>query len=134
MQRKLWSLSSLAVELQRNPRTIAAAMDGVKPDGVVGPKSTSAWFMSTAFSAMTAHAAGTGRARNRTGIGEERVRLTKEQADKIAFANSVARSEYWKTEEALRIYHEGMARLRACMTAVPDRVAARCGHLKSARH
>lgn len=49
-QARLWSLSSLATELRRNPRTIAKALSRVVPDGKIGKRS--GWFMASAASAL----------------------------------------------------------------------------------
>jgi len=48
---RLWSISGLSRELDRNPRTITKALANVPPDGVLrgGHKG---WFMSSAFEAI----------------------------------------------------------------------------------
>jgi hypothetical protein len=50
MQAKLWSLSSLAIELGRNVRTISRALTGVAPDGKIGKHD--GWLMATASKAL----------------------------------------------------------------------------------
>ena len=102
-------------------------MDGVKPDGVLGPKSTDSWFMSTAFDAMAKHAQQTGR--GRTGIGDERVRLVRAQARKIERENAVAAGEYTDTEVAGGWFSESLRRIRGGMLAVPSRAWARLPHM-----
>jgi hypothetical protein len=123
MQRKLWSLSSLAVELQKNVRTIAKALDGVQPDGVLGPKQSPAWFLSSVFVALTKHEQQSGR--GRTGIGDERVRLVREQADKVAHENATRRSEYWLATEVIREWADLFREVSARLLAIPDRIASR---------
>jgi hypothetical protein len=127
MQRKLWSLSSLAVELQKNVRTIAKALDGVQPDGVLGPKQSPAWFLSSVFVALTKHEQQSGR--GRTGIGDQRVRLVKEQADKVAHENATRRSEYWLAADVVREWADVFRELSAKLLAIPDRLASRLPHL-----
>jgi hypothetical protein len=57
--KRLWSLSGLASETDRNFRTIAKALANVKPDGKIAGKP--AWHMSTAIAAVEEHTRRTGR-------------------------------------------------------------------------
>ncbi|PVE22303.1 hypothetical protein DC522_21720 [Microvirga sp. KLBC 81] len=50
MQKQLWSLSALAVELNRDRRTVAKALDGISPDGLVA--GNRAWHLQTALKAL----------------------------------------------------------------------------------
>ena len=50
MRAKLWSLSGLSTELQRNPRTVARALRDTPPDGHLGRHP--GWLMSTAAAAL----------------------------------------------------------------------------------
>src|SRR4051794_35408400 len=50
MTKSLWSLNALSVELERDRRTIAAALSGVSPDGT--RQGHPAWFLSTALRAL----------------------------------------------------------------------------------
>jgi hypothetical protein len=51
MQPKLWTIGALAVELNRDPRTVASALKHTKPDGKDGG-GRRAWFMTTATAAL----------------------------------------------------------------------------------
>jgi phage terminase Nu1 subunit (DNA packaging protein) len=68
-------------------------------------------------------------AAGRTGISDERLRLVKEQADKVAFENAVAREKYWLRTEAKECFFACLQRLRGHMLAVKDRIQMRLGHL-----
>jgi hypothetical protein len=57
--KKLWSLNALALELNRNFRTISRALERVKPDAKVAGRPR--WYMSTAVAALDAHVRATGR-------------------------------------------------------------------------
>jgi hypothetical protein len=50
MTKKLWSISALAVELDKDRRTIANALSGIPPDGHNGRQK--AWYLSTAIDAL----------------------------------------------------------------------------------
>ena len=51
MVKKLWSISALAVELDRDRRTIAKFLRGVPPDGQLD--GNPAWYLQTALSALS---------------------------------------------------------------------------------
>jgi hypothetical protein len=53
MRAKLWSLSSLSVELGRNVRTVSRALETVPPDGRIGKHS--GWRLQTALAALTVY-------------------------------------------------------------------------------
>jgi hypothetical protein len=53
MKARLWSLSGLATELQRNVRTVARALQGVAPDGRIGKHA--GWRLTTALRALAAY-------------------------------------------------------------------------------
>jgi hypothetical protein len=50
MTKRLWSISALAVELNRDRRTIAAALRDVPADGMIG--TDKAWHLDTAVAAL----------------------------------------------------------------------------------
>lgn len=60
-------------------------------------------------------------------LAAEKVRLAREQADKIAFANARARGELLDSREVATAWRGVVVDLRAAMLAVPSRVAARLG-------
>ena len=51
MTRQLWSISALAVELGKDRRTVAAALDGVTADGTINGGHRG-WWLSTALAAL----------------------------------------------------------------------------------
>ena len=55
MQKRLWSVNALAVELGRDRRTVAKVLDGVPPDGRL--KGHAAWYLEAALSALNGNRA-----------------------------------------------------------------------------
>jgi hypothetical protein len=83
-QRRLYSVSDLAVELTRDRRTMSDKLRNVPADGELNGRP--AWFMMTAVRAVYLDREG-------TLDGEyERARKDKELADKTALQNAVTRS------------------------------------------
>lgn len=60
-------------------------------------------------------------------LNTEKVRLAREQADKLALANSAARGEMLDAREVAQEWRGVVTDLRAALLAVPSRVAARLG-------
>lgn len=60
-------------------------------------------------------------------LNAEKVRLAREQADKIAFANARARGELLDAREVATAWRSVVVDLRAALLAVPSRVASRRG-------
>jgi hypothetical protein len=49
-ERQLWSINSLAIELNRDPRTVKKALERIDPDGMIGRHP--AWFLTSATQAL----------------------------------------------------------------------------------
>lgn len=75
-----------------------------------------------------ARAGATGR-RADSELAAEKLRLAKEQADKIAFANARARSELIAAAEVEREWAGVLRDVRAAFLALPSRAAGKLGHL-----
>lgn len=60
-------------------------------------------------------------------LAQEKIRLARESADKIAIANARARGELIASAEVARAWGEIVTDLRAAVLAVPSRVASRLG-------
>ncbi|SIN74354.1 Phage DNA packaging protein, Nu1 subunit of terminase [Vannielia litorea] len=60
-------------------------------------------------------------------LAEEKVRLAREQADKIALQNAAARGELLDSREVANEWRSVVVDLRAAILAVPSRVASRLG-------
>lgn len=75
-----------------------------------------------------ARAGATGR-RADAELAAERLRLAKENADKIAFQNARARGELIAATEVEREWASVLRDVRAAFLAVPSRVAGKLGHL-----
>lgn len=59
-------------------------------------------------------------------LAAEKVRLAREQADKLAIANAKARGDMIPAAEVARAWLEVSTELRAAVLAIPSRVAGRC--------
>ena len=60
-------------------------------------------------------------------LNEQKVRLARESADKVALQNARARGEMIPSAEVAKAWAEIMADLRAALLALPSRVAGRAG-------
>jgi phage terminase Nu1 subunit (DNA packaging protein) len=68
-------------------------------------------------------------AAGRSGIADERKRVLSEQADKLALANGITRSEWFRATEVVRVWSETFREVSAKMLAITDRLASRLPHL-----
>lgn len=75
-----------------------------------------------------ARAGATGR-RADTELAAEKLRLAREQADKIAFANARARGELIAAGEVERAWAGVLRDVRAAFLSMPSRAASKLGHL-----
>lgn len=60
-------------------------------------------------------------------LAEEKIRLAREQADKIALQNAAARGEFLDSRSVASEWHSIVTDLRAALLAVPSRVASELG-------
>lgn len=116
MQPQLWTLNALAVELDRDRRALAKALDELTPDeqttdaaGRVSRK----WRMARVFS----HLAGAGEALDGNA---ERARKDKESADKLALENAETRGELGKLSEMEDWFGGHVERARARLIQIPN--------------
>jgi phage terminase Nu1 subunit (DNA packaging protein) len=65
-------------------------------------------------------------------IEAEKLRLTREQADKIAIQNQISQGELVSASDVERRWTAVLTLVRAAVLAVPSRVAGRAGHLTAA--
>jgi hypothetical protein len=75
MRPKLWGLSALAIEIGRDRRTIAKALQHTRPDGRTA-KGDDAWFMTTAMRAL-------GNGNGRRSFGDDDFAELEHLADKL---------------------------------------------------
>lgn len=97
-------------------------------DGVLPRDADKAFDLKRAVAAYCEHCrlGATGR-RADSALAAEKLRLAKEQADKIAFQNARARGELLDTREVATAWRGVVTDLRAGILAIPGRVAARLG-------
>jgi len=69
LRARLWSLSGLSTELQRNVRAVGRALEGVEPDGQINGHD--GWKMAIAVAALESHAANGSRRNGHRTASEE---------------------------------------------------------------
>jgi hypothetical protein len=121
MQAKFWTVNALAIELERDRRTLAKLLEGLTPDiqDDSGSRVTRKWRMSRVF----AHLSG--------GDAEldgnaERARKDKEAADKLALENAQTRNELGRIDEMATVFGGHIERARARLIQVPDVLGQFC--------
>lgn len=116
MTKQLYSISALAVELDRDRRTIARALKSVNPDGKAAG-GHSAWFLATALAAMepeTGEVTDMDEAKRRKAVAE--AKIAEMQADREA-GKLLAR------EDVDAAVVGAFARVRSRLLSVPHKVA-----------
>lgn len=122
MQAQLWTLNALAVELGRDRRALARALDELTPDDKTADAAgrvSRKWRMARVFS----HLMGSGEALDGNA---ERARKDKESADKLALENAVTRSELGKLSEMEEWFGGHIDRCRARLIQTPDALGQFC--------
>ena len=117
MRAKLWTVTGLAAELQKDRRTITAALRGVPADGKDGR--WDAWHMTTALEAL-------GGGKNGEGIIDfnvERARLTQAQAEKVLRENAEANGELIRVTEYHQMMTASFTRVRSKLLGLPSGLA-----------
>ena len=115
MTAKLWTISGLAAELDKDRRTITRALRDVPHDGKEGRYR--AWHMTTVLAAM---AGGAGEAFDLTA---ERARFAAAQADDREMKNALARRDQITVGEFHLMMTSAFARVRAKLLALPSKMA-----------
>lgn len=125
MQAQLWTLSGLAVELGRDRRAVAKALEGLEPDSEETDSAgrvTRSWRMARVF----AHLTGSGEKGERLDGNAERARKDKEAADKLALENAVTRGELGRISDVVEWFGGHVDRCRARLLQVPDAIGQFC--------
>ena len=115
MTAKLWTISGLAAELNKDRRTITRALRDVPHDGKEGRYK--AWHMTTVLAAM---ADGPG---DTLDLTAERARFAAAQADDREMKNDLARGDQITVAEFHLMVTSAFARVRAKMLALPSKMA-----------
>lgn len=106
-------------------RVSALAREGILPRGI-----ENRYPLRTSIRAYCDHArAGATGRRADTELAAEKLRLAREQADKIAFVNAKARGELIAAGEVERVWAGILRDVRAAFLALPSRAASKLGHL-----
>ena len=124
MTAKLWTISGLAAELDKDRRTITRALRNVPHDGKEGRYR--AWHMTTVLASM---ASGAGEALDLTA---ERARFAAAQADDREMKNALARRDHITVGEFHQMMTSAFGRVRAKMLALPSKMAPLVMSVKTA--
>ena len=114
MTAKLWTISGLAAELDKDRRTITRALRDVPHDGKEGRYR--AWHMTTVLASM---AGGAGDALDLTA---ERARFAAAQADDREMKNALARRDQITVGEFHQMMVASFGRVRAKMLSLPGKL------------
>ncbi len=115
MTAKLWTISGLAAELNKDRRTITRALRDVPHDGKEGRYE--AWHMTTVLAAMEGGGSDT------LDLTAERARFAAAQADDREMKNDLARGEQITVAEFHLMVTSAFARVRAKLLALPSKMA-----------
>lgn len=122
MQAELWTISGLAVELSRDRRAMAKALDGLPPDDEntdASGRVTRRWKMARVFAYLAGSPDGLdGHA--------ERARKDKESADKLALENARTRGEVGLIAEVAEHFGAHIDRCCARLEQIPDALGQFC--------
>lgn len=118
MQSKLWTLSALSVELQRDRRSLARQLETLKPDEQekAAGRTKRTWRLRRVID----HLFGSGEALDGA---KERARKDKELADKYALENAVRRGELMEVDRAEQEYGTLVMAARARLLQLPGKCA-----------
>src|SRR5688572_18863745 len=122
MQAELWTLSGLAVELDRDRRALAKALEGLEPDSEEtdgAGRVTRRWRMARVFQ----HLVGGGEGLD---AAHERARKDKEMADKLALENAVRRAELVEASVVSGEWASIVSNVRARLIQLPDAIGQFC--------
>ena len=115
MTAKLWTISGLAAELDKDRRTITRALRNVPHDGKEGRYR--AWHMTTVLASM---AGGAGETLDLTA---ERARFAAAQADDREMKNALARRDQITVGEFHQMMVASFGRVRAKLLSLPSKMA-----------
>lgn len=113
MERKVWSISGLALELGIDRRTMAKTVEDLQP--VRQDNRAKYYYLADAARALFAKGAGT--------FEGERTRLTRAQADKTELEVRHLRGELIRAEDVISIWADAVASVRANLISLPTKLA-----------
>lgn len=117
MQAQLWTLSGLAVELGRDRRSLARALEGLKPDDEsrdAAGRLTRRWLMRRAVEHLTPSPS--------SEYDDQRQRLAAAQAEKVERENAIQRGEVARKADVVRFWTDCMANMRARVLAIGSKL------------
>ncbi|MES1190735.1 MAG: hypothetical protein ABUS47_06615 [Steroidobacter sp.] len=140
MHQQLWSLNALAVELNRDRRALARDLETLPPDEERAARPGMESMQGDAFQESTpvtgqrmlrlwrlhrviGHLYG-GSHSPQSALEEQRARLAREQADRVAMQNAVERGELLRVSTVAREWEKMIAPHRAQLLAMPTKMAS----------
>lgn len=126
MKRRLWNLNALSTELQRDRRSLARALDDLAPDQVdelAGGRQSRKYFLANVVAHLYAPAPATDP--DDLDLEQQRARHSKEQADKLALENAVARGELIYTTHMAQVMGRALEAFRARLLSAASKLAPR---------
>jgi len=119
MRKQLWTISGIAVELDRDRRTIADALSHVSADGEKAGRS--AWFMTSAIRALSSASDGDGL----LDPAQERARKDRALAVATELKNDLAIGKVVLIDVAMAAVTVQHRKLRNKLLSLPIRIASR---------
>lgn len=127
MQAKLWSISGLAVELARDRRSLASALEGLEPDET-GKDGAGRMMRRYRMARVVEHLFGRSRGEALDG-SYERARRDKETADKLALENALRRGELAEVSQVQSTWADHIAAARAKLLSMPTKLGPQLTHV-----
>lgn len=146
---QLWSLNALAVELNRDRRALARDLEGLQPDEeraarpgmesmqgdafadepipVTGQRMLRLWRLHRVISHLYS-----GSYSPQSAFEEQRTRLAREQADRVAMQNAVERSELLRVSTVAREWERMIMPHRSQLLAMPTKMAPTLARIRTA--
>lgn len=121
MTARIWTINGLASELDRDRRTIGAALRDVNHDGKTD-RGHKGWYMETALKALGAGGRG-GSSEDGLDKNAELARKAKEEADKLEMENALRRGELREAADVDAAVIAAFTRVRSRLLAVPSKLA-----------
>jgi hypothetical protein len=120
MQARLWTLNGLAVELDKDRRSLARQIETLEPDKVSGRGRVTRKYR---MARVVAHISGSS---SRLEVNTERARKDKESADKLALENAMTRGELGRITEMAEWFGGHIDRCRVRLLQIPDAIRQFC--------
>ena len=132
MQAELWTINGLAVELDRDRRSLARDLEGLKPDEETrqGARTVRRYRMARVVAHLYRATAATGELED---FETQRERLAAAQAEKVEMENAVRRGELAEVAKVHAVWTDHVAAARAKLLAMPTKLGPQLTNVADAR-